>query len=481
LSSASSNVRSAPDKVIVDIANYVDRYQVRSDLAYETAHYCLIDSIGCALEALGHPECSKLLGPHVPGTIVPHGARVPGTAYVLDPVTAAFNTGAMIRWLDYNDAFYGKTVLHPSDTVGGLLATADWLSRTRLAQGKPPLRVRDLLESMIKAYEIAGGLALENDFTWDPGLDHGILIKVANTAVTTRMLGGTREEIVNALTNAWIDGHALVLYRRKGSTGSRKSWAASDAGSRGVWLALLALKGEMGYPTALTAKTWGFYDALSEGKRFRFQRPYGSYAMENVQFKLSCPTAFHLQTAAEAAIRLHRAVKDRIRDIAKVELWAHKHTANYLNRPGPLHNYADRDHSLQYVVARGLIFGKLVAEDYEDAAAADPRIDPLRAKMVVREDRAFSRGFIDPKRRSNANAIRVHFRDGSRTERIDIEYPLGHPKRRSDGIPILVEKFERNVARVFAEKRRRAITGLCLDRKRLAETPVHELLDLLVP
>jgi 2-methylcitrate dehydratase len=479
MSSPTSNVRPAPDKVIVDIANYVERYRVKSALAYETAHYCLIDSIGCAFEALGHPECTKLLGPSVPGIVVPKGARVPGTAYVLDPVTAAFNIGALIRWLDYNDAFYGETVLHPSDTLGGILATADWLSRTRVAQGRAPLLVRDVLEAAIKTYEIAGVLALENDFTWDPGLDHGILIKVANAAVLTRMLGGTREEVINAVSNAWIDGHALLLYRRKGHTGSRKSWAASDAGSRGVWLAMMAVKGEMGYPAALTARTWGFYDALFAGKAFKFQRPYGSYTMENVQFKIACPTAFHLQTAAEMAIRLHPAVKDRIDDIAKVELWAHKHTVNYLNRVGPLQNYADRDHCLQYVVARGLMFGSLVAEDYEDDAARDPRIDPLREKMTVREDRSFSRGFHDPKKRSNGNAIRVHFKDGSRTERVDVEYALGHPKRRADGIPVLIAKFERNVARVFAEKRRRVITRLCLDRERLAATPVSELFDLL--
>ena len=474
-----NHVRPVPDKVIVDIAQYVGRYQVKSALAFETAHYCLIDSLGCGFEALAYPECAKLLGPVVPGTIVPHGARVPGTPFVLDPVRAAFNIGALIRWLDFNDAFYGRTVVHPSDTLGGLLATADWLSRTRVAQGKPPLIVRDVLEAAIKAYEITGMLALENDFTWDPGLDHGILIKVACAAVVTRMLGGTRDEIVNAVSNAWVDGHPLILYRRKTSTGSRKSWAAADAASRGVWLALTAMKGEMGYPTALTAKTWGVYDVLFKGKPFKFQRPYGAYTMENVQFKIAVPAAFHLQTAAEAAIRLHSSVKHRLEDILKVDLWAHQHTVNYLSRSGPLRNYADRDHCLQYIAAIGMIFGNVVAQDYTDRVASDPRIDRLRAKMAVREDKAFSRGFIDPKKRSNANAIRVHFRDGARTERVEVEYPLGHPRRRPEGIPLLVEKFEKNVSRVYAEKQRRAITSVCLDRDRLCALPVNELFDLL--
>ncbi len=473
------NARPVPDKLITDMAAYVGRYRVRSPLAWETAHYCLIDSLGCGFEALAHPECAKLLGPAAPGTRVPHGARVPGTPFVLDPVQAAFNIGTLVRWLDFNDAFFGATVTHPSDTLGAILAVADWLSRTRVAQGKAPLVVRDVLESAIKAYEITGALALENSIGWDLGIDVVILIKVACAAVVTRMLGGSHDEIVNAVSNAWIDGHPLILYRRKGNTGSRKSWAAADAASRGVWLALMAVRGEMGYPTALTAKTWGLYDVLCKGQPFRFQRPYGTYIMENVQFKIAYPAAFHTQTAAEAAIRLHALVQGRIEKIEKVELWVHDHTFNYLSRTGPLTNFADRDHCLQYVAAVGLIFGNLVAGDYADERAADPRIDALRAKMIVHEDKAYSRGFIDPEMRSNANAIRVHFRDGTATRRVAVEYPLGHPRRRRDGIPLLVEKFEHNVARVYAEKKRRRIISLCLDRARLGALPVNEFFDLL--
>ncbi len=475
----SSNVRPAPDKVITDIADYVDRYQVKSELAWETAYYCLIDSLGCGFEALAYPACTKLLGPLVPGTIVPHGARVPATQFQLDPVQAAFNIGTLIRWLDFNDAFYGETVVHPSDTFGGILAVADSLSRTRVAQGKQPYTLRNVLEAAIKAYEIMGGLALENGYT-RIGLDHTILVKIASSAVATKMLGGTREEIINAVSDAWVDGHALATYRRKPNTGSRKSWAAADAASRGVRLALMAIRGEMGYPSALTAKTWGFYDVLFKGKPFRFQRPYSTYVIENVLFKIAYPAAFHAQTAVEAAIKLHPLVQDRLDEIAKVELWTHESAMIIVNKTGPLHNFADRDHCLQYMAAIGMIFGKLTARDYEDRVAADPRIDRLRAKMVAREDKRYSREYLDPNKRTNANAIRVHFKDGTRTDRVEVEYPLGHRRRRQEGIPLLIEKFERNVARVFAEKQRRAVADVCLDRKRLAAMPVNEFFDLLV-
>jgi 2-methylcitrate dehydratase len=474
-----TNVRPTFDKVITDIADYVDRHPVRSGLAFETAHYCLIDSLGCGFEALAYPACTKLLGPLLPGTMVPNGARVPGTSFVLDPVHAAFNIGALIRWLDFNDAFYGETVIHPSDTFSGILAVADWLSRTRVAQGRQPLVMRDVLEAAIKAYEIMGGLALENGFT-RAGLDHTILVKIAVTAVTARMLGGTRAEIINAVSNAWVDGHALATFRRKPNTGSRKSWAAGDAASRGVRLALMALKGEMGYPSALTAKTWGFYPVLFKGRPFRFQRPFGSYVIENVLFKIAYPTAFHAQGAVEAAIKLHPLVKDRLDEIAKIDIWMHESSMIILNKSGPLHNPADRDHCTQYMIAIGMIFGGLTAEDYEDERAADPRIDRLRAKMTAHEDKRYSRDYLDPAKRSNANAIRVHFKDGTRTERVEIEYPLGHRRRRKEGIPLLLEKFDKNVARVFAEKQRRAIRDVCLDRKRLAALPVHEFVDLLV-
>ncbi len=472
------NARAAYDRVIADTADYVEGFTIKSDLAFETAHYCLIDSLGCAFEALTFPACTKLLGPLVPGTHVTHGARVPGTSFVLDPVHAAFNTGALIRWVDYNDAFYGETVIHPSDTLSGILAVADWLSRTHEAQGKSPLKMRDVLEAAIKAYEVMGQLALVNGFT-RAGLDHTILVKIAVTAVVTRMLGGTREEIMNALSNAWVDGHALATYRRKPNTGSRKSWAAGDAASRGVRLALMALKGEMGYPSALTAKTWGFYDVLFKGKPFRFQRPYGSYVMENVLFKIAYPTAFHGQSGVEAAIRLHPLVRDRLGDIERIDVQCHNSSMVILDKAGPLHNPADRDHCMQYMMAVGMIFGKLTAEDYEDHVAADPRIDALRAKMHLTESAVFEREYHDPAKRSNANAIQVYFRDGSKAPLSQVDYPLGHRRRRKEGIPLLIEKFEKNVARVFAEKQRRAIQEVCLDRKRLAAMPVNEFFNLL--
>jgi 2-methylcitrate dehydratase len=479
MTATSANIRPAPDKVITGIADYVDRYQVKSELAFETAHYCLIDSLGCGFEALAYPACTRLLGPIVPGTLVPDGARVPGTSFVLDPVHAAFNIGALIRWLDYNDAFYGETVIHPSDTFGGILAVADWLSRTRVAQGGKPLTVRDVLEAAIKAYEIMGQLALENGFT-RAGLDHTMLVKIAVTAVVAKMLGGTRGEIVNAVSNAWVDGHALATFRRKPNTGSRKSWAAGDAASRGVRLALMALTGEMGYPSALTARTWGFYEVLFKGKPFKFQRPYGSYVIENVLFKIAYPTAFHGQSGVEAAIKLHPLVKDRLDAIKRVDVKCHNSTLVILDKTGPLANPADRDHCMQYMMAVGMIFGKLTAEDYEDHVAADPRIDALRKKMRLSESRVFEREYHDPAERTNANSIQVYFKDGTKAPLSQIDYPLGHRKRRKEGIPLLIEKFEKNVARVFAGKQRRAIEDACLDRERLAAMPVNEFFDLMV-
>ena len=479
MTAKSTNTRPPFDKVISDIADYVERYPVKSALAMETAHYCLIDSLGCGFEALALPACTKLLGPLVPGTVVVNGARVPGTSFVLDPVHAAFNIGALIRWVDYNDAFYGATVIHPSDTFSGILATADWLSRTRVANGKSPLVMRDVLEAAVKAYEIMGCLALENGFG-PVGLDHTILVKVAVTAVVTKMLGGTREEIMNAVSNAWIDGHPLAAFRRKPNTGSRKSWAAGDAASRSVRLALMAVKGEMGYPSALTAKGWGFYDVLFKGKPFKFQRPYGSYVIENVLFKIAYPTAFHGQTGVEAAIQLHPLVKDRLDDVKRIEVKCHNSTMVILDKSGPLANPADRDHCMQYMMAVGLIFGKLTTEDYEDHVAADPRIDALRAKMHLTESKIFEREYHDPAKRTNANSIQVYFKDGTKTPLSQVDYPLGHRKRRRDGIPLLIEKFDRNIARVYAEKQRRAIREVCLDRARLAAMPVNEFFELLI-
>ena len=472
-----SNVRPQPDKVIADIADYVADFQVKSEEAYNTARLCLMDTLGCGLESLEYPACTKLLGPVVPGTVVPNGARVPGTPYQLDPITAAFNIGAMIRWLDFNDTWLAAEWGHPSDNLGGILATADWLSRSRLAQGKPPLTVRDVLTAMIKAHEIQGVIALENSFN-RVGLDHVVLVKVATTAVVTHMLGGNREEIINAITNAWVDGQSLRAYRHAPNTGSRKSWAAGDATSRGVRLALMALKGEMGYPSVLTAKTWGFYAVSFRGKPFRFRRPYGSYVMENVLFKISYPAEFHAQTAVEAAIRLHPHVKDRLDDVKRIVITTHESAIRIIDKKGPLNNPADRDHCIQYMAAVGLIKGSLTAADYEDAAAADPRIDRLRAKMICVENKQWSRDYLDPAKRSIANALQVFFDDGSKTEKMAVEYPLGHRRRRREGVPQLEAKFRTNLARRFAPKQQRAILALCLDARRLAQTPVNEFVDL---
>lgn len=477
MSATASNLRPASDRVLVQIADYVDGYSVRSSSARETARLTLIDTLGCGFEALAYPACTKLLGPVVPGTVVPCGARVPGTSYVLDPERAALNTGALFRWLDFNDAFYGETVIHPSDTYGGILPVADWISRTRVAQGRRPLVMRDVLEAGIKAYEVMGGLAIKNGFT-HVGLDHTILVKIAVTAVATKLLGGTRDEIVDAVSNAWLDGHALAAFRRKPNTGSRKSWAAGDAASRGVRLALMTMRGEMGYPAPLSAKRWGFYDVLFKGKPFRFQRPFGTYVMENTLFKIPYPTAFHGQSAVEAAIKLHPIVKDRLDDIKRIDVRCHNSSMTILDKTGPLYNPADRDHCMQYMIAIGMIFGTMTAEHYEDHIAADPRIDRLRAKMKLAESARYERDYHDPAKRSNANSIQVYFKDGTRSPLSEVEYPLGHRRRRKEGIPHVMEKFEKNVARAFAPKQKAAILDACLEQRRLEAMPVNEFVDL---
>ncbi len=476
MSSHISNTRPKPDKVLADIADYVAGRAITSQEAYNTARLCLMDTLGCGLEALEYPACTKLLGPVVPGAVLPNGAKVPGTAYQLDPVTAAFNIGAMIRWLDFNDTWLAAEWGHPSDNLGGILATADWLSRTRLAQGGKPLVMRDVLTGMIKAHEIQGVIALENSFN-RVGLDHVVLVKVASTAVVTHLLGGTRAEIVDAVSNAWIDGQSLRAYRHAPNTGSRKSWAAGDATSRAVRLALMTLKGEMGYPSALTAKTWGFYDVLFKGRPFRFKRPFGSYVMENVLFKISYPAEFHAQTAVEAAILLHPQVKDRLDAVKKIVITTHESAIRIIDKKGPLNNPADRDHCIQYMTAVGLIKGSLTAADYEDAAAADPRIDRLRSKMTCIEHKPWTRDYLDPARRSIANAVQVFFNDGTKTDRIAVEYPLGHRRRRKEGIPQLEAKFRVNLARRFPPKRQQAILELCSDARRLEATPVNEFTD----
>ena len=472
-----SNVRPKPDKVLTDIADYVSGYAIKSAEAYNTARLSLIDTLGCGLEALEYPACTKLLGPIVPGTVVPNGAKVPGTPYQLDPVTAAFNIGTMVRWLDFNDTWLAAEWGHPSDNLGGILAVADWLSRSRLAEGKQPLLMRDVLTGMIKAHEIQGVIALENSFN-RVGLDHVVLVKVATTAVATHLMGGTHDEIVDALSNAWIDGQSLRTYRHAPNAGSRKSWAAGDAGSRAVRIAWMTLKGEMGYPSALTAKTWGFYDVLFKGKPFRFKRPYGSYVMENVLFKISFPAEFHAQTAVECAVQLHPEVGQRVEDVKKIVITTHESAIRIIDKKGPLNNPADRDHCIQYMTAIGLMKGNLTAADYEDAVAADPRIDRLRAKMVCVEDKRWTRDYLDPARRSIANAVQVFFKDGTQTGKAAVEYPIGHRRRRKEGIPLLEAKFRTNLARRFPPKRQEAILALCRDQQRLEAAPVTEFVDL---
>jgi 2-methylcitrate dehydratase len=476
-----SNVRPKPDKVLVDIVDYVTKYKITSRLAYDTARNCLIDTLGCGLEALEYPACTKLLGPVVPGTVVPNGAKVPGTQFQLDPVQAAFNIGAMIRWLDFNDTWLAAEWGHPSDNLGGILAVADWMSRNAISAGRKPLTMRDVLTAMIKAHEIQGCIALENSFN-KVGLDHVVLVKVASTAVVAQMLGLSRDEIVNAVSLAWVDGQSLRTYRHSPNTGSRKSWAAGDATSRAVRLALIARTGEMGYPSVLTAKTWGFYDVLFKGNAFKFQRPYGSYVMENVLFKISFPAEFHSQTAVEAAMTLHAELAKAGRtaaDIAKITIRTHEACIRIIDKKGPLDNPADRDHCIQYMVAVPLLFGRLTAPDYEDDIAKDPRIDQLRDKIVCVEDPKFTKDYHDPDKRSIANALTVELNDGKKLKEIVVEYPIGHKRRRKEGMPVLVEKFRTNLARRFPEKQRKAILELCLDPKRLDATPVNEFVDLM--
>lgn len=480
MSSHNNNERPAPDGVLVDIADYVLNYHVDSSLAYETARNCLIDTLGCGLEALEYPACTKLLGPIVPGTVVPNGARVPGTPYQLDPVQAAFNIGTMIRWLDFNDCWLAAEWGHPSDNLGGILAVADWLARNAVATGRTPPTMRDVLTAMIKAHEIQGCIALENAFN-KVGIDHVVLVKVASTAVVAGLLGLTREEIINALSLAFVDGQALRTYRHAPNAGSRKSWAAGDATSRAVRLALIAQTGEMGYPSVLTAPTWGFYDASFRGKPFSFQRPYGSYVMENVLFKISYPAEFHAQTAVEAAMSLYRTLAESGRsaaDIAAIRIRTHEACIRIIDKSGPLHNPADRDHTIQYMVAVPLLFGRLTASDYEDAVAADPRIDALRVKITCVEDPAFTRDYHDPEKRSIANAMTIELTDGTVLPEVLVEYPIGHKRRRADGIPLLEAKFRTNLARRFVEKRQRAILDVSLDQERLEAMAVNDYVDL---
>ncbi len=479
-----ADIRSAkrpkPDKVLVDIVDYVIKYDVsKSKEAMLTARHCLMDTLGCGLLALNYPACTKMLGPVVPGASMTGGSRVPGTAYELDPVTGAFNIGTIIRWLDYNDTWLAAEWGHPSDNLGGILATADWLSRRNLAAGDKPLTMKAVLEGMVKAHEIQGVIALENSFN-RVGLDHVMLVRIATTAVVAQMLGCSRDEIINAVSHAWIDGSALRTYRHAPNTGSRKSWAAGDATSRGVRLALIAARGEMGYPSSVTAKGWGFQDVLFKGNKLKFTQGYGTYVMENVLFKIAFPAEFHAQTAVEAAMKLHGKVSDRLDEIDRIVIETQEAGVRIIDKTGPLDNPADRDHCIQYMVAVPLVFGRLTADDYEDAVAADPRIDKLRSKMEVSENKQFSKDYLDPKKRSIGNAVQIFFKDGSKSERVAVEYPIGHRRRRKEGIPVLEAKFERNLTGKIPAKNAGKILHLCADQKRLEKTPVHEFMDLFV-
>ncbi len=472
--------RPQPDQVLVDIADYVLGYDVSaSHEAMETARYCLMDTLGCGLLALNYPACTKLLGPTVPGASMSGGARVPGTSFELEPVQAAFNIGAMVRWLDYNDTWLAAEWGHPSDNLGAILALADYLSRQASREGRAPMTMRDVLTNMIKAHEVQGVIALLNSFN-RVGLDHVLLVRIASTAVAAAMLGGSRDEVINAVSNAFLDGGALRTYRHAPNTGSRKSWAAGDATSRAVRLALMALRGEMGYPSALTAPRWGFQDVLFKGASLAFPQAYGTYVMENILFKISFPAEFHAQTAVEAALALHPVVTGRLDDIAAIEVETQEAGVRIIDKTGPLNNPADRDHCLQYMIAVPLIFGRLTADDYEDAVAQDPRVDALREKMVVTENPHFSSDYMDPDKRSIGNAIRIKFKDGTHTERVAVEYPIGHRSRRAEGIPLLVEKFQANIATRLSPKQCAALTKLCAEQDRLEATPVADFMNLLV-
>jgi 2-methylcitrate dehydratase len=476
------DIRSAerpdPDRVLIDIAAYAREAVIDSPVAYETARYCLMDTLACGFQALAFPACTRLLGPVVPGATMAGGARVPGTSYELDPVQAAFNIGAMIRWLDFNDTWLAAEWGHPSDNLGGILAVADWLSRKAAAEGRSPLTVRDLLTAMIKAHEIQGVTALENAYN-RVGLDHVILVRVATTAVVATLLGGTREQVINAVSNAWIDGGALRTYRHAPNTGSRKSWAAGDATSRGVRHALIAMTGEMGYPSALSAPKWGFYDVLFQGKPFAFKQGFGSYVMENVLFKISYPAEFHAQTAVECAMQLHPLVAGRLGEIESIVIETQEPGVRIIDKTGPLANPADRDHCIQYMVAVPLIHGRLTAADYEDAVALDPRIDHLRSRMEVRENPQFTVDYYDADKRYIGNAIQVFFRDGTATARIRVDCPIGHRRRRAEGYPLLVAKFESSLE-VFPERQRGRIRALFADTERLDATAVDHLVAHLV-
>ena len=471
------NLRPSYDKALDAIATYVYQDKITSELAYSTARYCLMDSLGCGILALQYPACTKLLGPIIPGTVVPVGARVPGTDYLLDPILAAFNIGAMIRWLDFNDTWLAAEWGHPSDNLGAILAAADYVSRDNIKKGKSPLLIKEVLTAMIKAHEIQGILALENSFN-RLGFDHVILVKIASTALATLLLGGNQEQIMNALSQAWIDGASLRTYRHAPNAGPRKSWAAGDATSRGVRLAWLTMQGEMGYRSALTAKKWGFNDTILRGETLKFPRPFKSYVMENVLFKVSYPAEFHAQTAVECAVELAPKIKNKLDQIEKIIISTQESAIRIISKSGPLHNPADRDHCLQYMIAVALLQGNLKGEHYEDNFAKNSAIDQLREKMHVEEDKQFSKDYLDLEKRAIGNSIQIFFKDGSSTEKVTVEYPIGHRKRREESIPLLYQKFESNLSKHYQGEQLRAIVQLFKDQKKIENTPVHELMDL---
>lgn len=478
LNIAETNIRPEPDKILVDIATYVHEHDIDSQEAYQTARYCLMDTLGCGFLALQYPACTKHLGQVVPGTLVPNGVRVPGTAFKLDPVKAAFDIGTMVRWLDFNDTWLAAEWGHPSDNLGAILAVSDFVSQQREERGQSALTVRDVLTAMIKAHEIQGILALENSFN-RVGLDHVILVKVASTAVASKLLGMSLNQTIDALSQAFVDGQSLRTYRHAPNAGSRKSWAAGDATSRAVRLALLTQLGEMGCPSALTAKTWGFYDVLFKGKAFTLPRDFDAYVMENVLFKISFPAEFHAQTAVECAVQLHSQINNRIDDIDKIELYTHESAIRIISKTGQLHNPADRDHCLQYMVAIGLLHGDLRAEHYEDDVAKDAKIDKLRALMMVSEDKTYSKEYLDADKRSIANAMQVFFKDGTSTDKIEVHYPIGHRRRRDEGIPKLIEKFQANLAVHFEEPQAQKIMELCANQEQLEKTSVTDFMAAL--
>ena len=471
------NIRPGFDELISKIANYVSSYEIKSDLALDTARNCLIDTIGCGLLALQFPACTKMLGPIVKDTKVPFGVRVPGTDYELDPVKGAFDIGCIVRWLDYNDTWLAAEWGHPSDNLGAILSVCDFVSQRNIADGKEPLTMRTVLESMIMAHEIQGVLALENSFN-RVGLDHVILVKVASTAVATKLLGGSADQIKDAVSQAWIDGQSLRTYRHAPNAGSRKSWAAGDATSRAVRLAMITMSGEIGYPGVLSAPVWGFEDVSFGGEKLSLPQPFETYVMENILFKISFPAEFHAQTAVEAAVKLHDEIKYKIDDIKSIEITTHESAIRIISKVGELNNPADRDHCLQYMVAIGLLKGDLVAEDYEDDVAKDPRIDALREKMLISEDKRYSKEYLEADKRSISNRIQIHFNDGTSTDVIEVEYPIGHKRRREEGIPVLEKKFKNNLDITFNEEVSEEIFRLCMNQEKLEETSVIDFQKL---